>query len=272
MSLAPFYIYRHIRPDTNEVFYVGKGNNLSSVGYKRKDWIFKRSKIWSDIVKKNNEIFKSEVIFECQTEDECNEKEIEFILLYGRKNLRNGTLANLTDGGDGCVGMRHSNETLNKLSISAKNRTTPNPFKGKTHTVETRALLSKLATDKPNKPKVKFINVDTNEIYNGLYETARAIGINKATLLRNLRNGYQNNHTSIMYYKDYLNGVKCTLKKGRNRVQKLCKKVVDKETNKIYESVKEASIDKGLDVSTLRRRLNGIFKNNTTLEYYGKSL
>ena len=126
MSVAPFYIYRHIRPDTNEVFYIGKGNNISSSDYKRKDWKFKRNKIWNDILKKNNGKFVSEVIYECKTEQECNQKETEFILLYGRKNLRNGTLANLTDGGEGCVGMKHSNETLTKLSESAKKRTTPN--------------------------------------------------------------------------------------------------------------------------------------------------
>jgi hypothetical protein len=28
MLESKFYIYRHIRPDTNEVFYIGKGNNL----------------------------------------------------------------------------------------------------------------------------------------------------------------------------------------------------------------------------------------------------
>jgi len=272
MSVAPFYIYRHIRPDTNEVFYIGKGNNISSSDYKRKDWKFKRNKIWNDILKKNNGKFVSEVIYECKTEQECNQKETEFILLYGRKNLRNGTLANLTDGGEGCVGMKHSNETLTKLSESAKKRTTPNPFKGRKHTAETKELFSRMAKENPHKPKTKFINAATGEVYNGAVETAKAIGLNKTTLLRNIRNNYANNHTSIMYYDDYIKGVDATLNKGRDRVQKLCNKVIDKETGNIYQSVKDASVDKGLDVSTLRRRLNGIFKNNTTLEYYGKSL
>lgn len=272
MPMMNFYIYRHIRPDTNEVFYIGKGNNIASSNYKRKDWKFKRNKIWSDIVKKNNGEFTSQVIYECETEQDCNKKEVEFIFLYGRKNMRTGTLANLTDGGEGCVGMKHSKETLSKLSESAKKRTTPNPFKGKKHTAETIALFSKIAKETPRKQKTKFINTSTSEIYDGLTETAKSIGLNKTTLLKNLRNSYANNHTPIMYYSDYVNGVKATLNKGRNKVQKLCNKVIDKETNKIYQSVKDASIDKGLDVSTLRRRLNGIFKNNTTLEYYGKSL
>ncbi|MBL0255829.1 MAG: hypothetical protein IPQ27_13155 [Chitinophagaceae bacterium] len=85
MSVAPFYIYRHIRPDTNEVFYIGKGNNIASSNYKRKDWKFKRNKIWNDIVKKNNGEFISQVIFECETEQECNKKRLNLFYCMAEK-------------------------------------------------------------------------------------------------------------------------------------------------------------------------------------------
>lgn len=291
MLESKFYIYRHIRPDTNEVFYIGKGNNLDKrkSKYRRAFETLKRSDFWDKVYNKNNKKILVDILFECETEQQANEKEIEFILLYGRKDLGKGSLVNLTDGGDGSFGhimseenrqrkrdigspmkgKKHTIETLLKLSESAKKRTTPNPFKGKKHTDAVKISISKRAKENPNKPKTKFINIDTGEILDGVIATAKSVGINKVTLLKNLRNNYINNHTCIMYYDDYINGRKVTLNKERSRIQSLCKKVIDKETNKVYESVKQASLDKGLDVSTLRRRLNGIFKNNTTLEYYG---
>ena len=50
------------------------------------------------------------------------EKEKEFIKLYGRKDLKKGTLVNLTDGGDGVYGLKFSNESKNKMSIAQKNK------------------------------------------------------------------------------------------------------------------------------------------------------
>jgi hypothetical protein len=132
-----FYIYRHIRPDTNEVFYIGKGNNVNPKKglYERMNISKKRNKIWQSIVLKNNGIFKAEILFECETEEECNAKEIEFIALYGRKDLNNGTLANLTSGGDGSLGIITNQETRNKLSLKFKGEAHPN-F-GKKHSEET---------------------------------------------------------------------------------------------------------------------------------------
>ena len=95
-----FYIYRHIRPDTNEVFYIGKGNNLDKRVslYSRAKCKNRRHDYWKRIVAKNNGVFTIEIMFECETEEQANAKEIEFIALYGRKDLGNGTLVNFTDG------------------------------------------------------------------------------------------------------------------------------------------------------------------------------
>lgn len=115
-----FYIYRHIRPDKNEVFYIGKGNTFSKCHSFRPTEAHGRSKLWKRIVSKNNGNYEAEIIYSCKTEDEVNKKEIEFIKLYGRRDLKEGTLANMTDGGEGSIGIIVSDTTRKKLSELSK--------------------------------------------------------------------------------------------------------------------------------------------------------
>lgn len=102
-----YYLYRHIRCDKNEVFYVGIGTK-SNRNYKtfksiyyRAHKITNRNVIWHNIVKKTDYIV--EIILESDDYSFIKEKEIEFIKLYGKKTYH-GTLINLTDGGDGTIG------------------------------------------------------------------------------------------------------------------------------------------------------------------------
>jgi hypothetical protein len=46
--------------------------------------------------------------------EEANKKEVEFILLYGRRDLKTGTLVNMTDGGEGARGAIRSPESREK--------------------------------------------------------------------------------------------------------------------------------------------------------------
>ena len=84
-----FYIYKHTRPDTNEVFYIGKGNTLKRSHEERYKTSSSRSKYWKSIVEKNDGKFIPEIICYCNTEEEANILEKQYIKLYGRKN--NGT-------------------------------------------------------------------------------------------------------------------------------------------------------------------------------------
>jgi len=58
------------------------------------------------------------LIIECQSDDDAKLKEIELIALYGREDLGIGTLWNLTDGGDGTVGLRVSEATKQKIKAA----------------------------------------------------------------------------------------------------------------------------------------------------------
>lgn len=97
--------YRHIRLDINIPFYIGMGD------IKRPYSKANRNKFWHDIVNLNPN-YRIDILFENLTWKEACEKEIEFIALYGRRNLKRGQLVNLTDGGDGTKGRKHSKESI----------------------------------------------------------------------------------------------------------------------------------------------------------------
>lgn len=105
------YLYRHIRLDTNEVFYVGIGTMINKVqlNYTRANCNKKRNKFWKRIVAKTD--YEIEIMLESDDYEFIKQKEIEFIALYGRRNLGKGTLVNLTDGGEGSTGLIVSEET-----------------------------------------------------------------------------------------------------------------------------------------------------------------
>src|SRR5438067_2280740 len=94
-----YCLYRHIRPDKGEVFYIGIGG--SERPYEKDG----RGLYWNNIVRLNPN-YEIEIMFENLTWEEACNKEREFIKLYGRKDLGLGTLVNLTDGGEGVPGYR----------------------------------------------------------------------------------------------------------------------------------------------------------------------
>lgn len=103
-----YLLYRHIRLDKNEVFYVGISDNENRPYSK-----FSRNKYWKNIIK--NTEYKVEIVLDGLSRKEVEEKEKEFISLYGRKDLKKGTLVNLTNGGTGGLGLMHTDETKSKM-------------------------------------------------------------------------------------------------------------------------------------------------------------
>ena len=118
-----FYTYIHIRPDTNEPFYVGKGKGRR---YKTKTG---RNQYWHNIVNKNNGVFESKILFEGLTEKEALLKEAEIEKEFKEKGYN---LVNLAEtGNSGPVGVSRTEEHKQLLSNATKGRVSPN--KGKKH-------------------------------------------------------------------------------------------------------------------------------------------
>lgn len=127
--MKKYFIYRHIRLDKNEVFYIGVGTKYTDKRcpngnpYRRAFLKAPRNPFWKNIVAKTK--YEVDIIYESDSYEYIEEKEKEFIKLYGRRELGTGTLCNMTDGGKGQKNVhlkKHSEQTKLKMSNSAKGR------------------------------------------------------------------------------------------------------------------------------------------------------
>lgn len=164
-----FYIYEHIRPDTNAVFYVGKGkgNRLLDENNRNKHWKHIVSKVGSFEAKKVIENSDEELILLAEQE------RIDQLKKIGVK------LCNLTNGGEGTsgrvlsaesrakIGIRHSQESYDKAlekrkamypftdehikNLSLARQGNKNHMFGKTHSQEAR---EKIRQSRFNAPKL----------------------------------------------------------------------------------------------------------------------
>lgn len=99
-----FYVYLHKKATTGEVFYVGKGTNWRA--WNR----MQRNKFWKRVVEKHGRIV--EIVEKDIQEWYAHELEIDLIAYYGRRDQGLGTLVNLTDGGEGSSGYKHTDAVL----------------------------------------------------------------------------------------------------------------------------------------------------------------
>lgn len=150
------YVYRHIRLDTNKVFYIGIGKTPYRLKSKQG-----RNDLWHRIADKAG--FRAEIIKDNLSWEAAAALEIKLIKQYGRINNKTGVLANMTDGGDGNLGLRHSKEALEKIAAASRGRigywkgkkvpkeildkikrkTGPNiKLRGKTHSDESKKRMS----------------------------------------------------------------------------------------------------------------------------------
>jgi hypothetical protein len=124
------FVYIHKNPHNGEVFYVGQGSNHRG----RMDRAYSkssRSKWWNNYVNKYGPPLV-EIVATDITKEYADRLEMDLIKLYGRKDLNEGTLVNLTDGGDG-NGKRSAEYCReHSLRMSGENH----PMWGKKHTTE----------------------------------------------------------------------------------------------------------------------------------------
>lgn len=178
------YLYRHIRLDLNIPFYIGIGSD-SEGEYKRANTKKGRSYSWKDITK--NTFWKVDILLDNLSWEEACLKETEFIKLYGRKDLNQGTLINFTDGGEGQFGRKDSIET--KLKKKKPKSNTINMKKSHQHRdysylkgkagAKLGVKKSKIHTEKiklaADNKKIKIWCPELNIIFNSLTEAGIAL-------------------------------------------------------------------------------------------------
>jgi hypothetical protein len=103
INKSMYYVYAYLREDGTP-YYVGKGQANRAWQKHRNHKVPADDKI---------------VILESDlTEVDAFRLEKEYIAKYGRKDLGTGILRNMTDGGDGIMGHKHSEETKKKIALA----------------------------------------------------------------------------------------------------------------------------------------------------------
>lgn len=154
-----FYVYAHIRLDTNTVFYIGKGKGRRS----RKK--LGRNAYWNNIVQSVG--YRIEIIANNLSEKDAFNKEVELISYY--KDLGQCE-ANLTNGGEG---------PSNPCEVSRKR-------------------MSDSHKGKPSFVNKRVIDTATGTIYNSVTDAALSLGIKRTTLNAQL-SGQSRNKTNLKY-------------------------------------------------------------------------
>ena len=164
--------------------------------------VYGNSYIDRAIKKYGIEIFSVEIVEECETLDELNEREIFWIKFY---NCKKPNGYNLTDGGEGTSGHIVTEETRKKISESHKGKNgricsketkakISMANKGRIVSPEVRAILSakhkgkklsdstkaKMAKSKKNKRIVRCI--ETGKIFESISTAAKWTNITSSTL------------------------------------------------------------------------------------------
>ena len=195
-------VYIHRKKTDYTIFYVGIGK--PSRPYRDKG----RSSLWNNTVKKHG--YYIEVILEKLSKEEACEIEIYLIKQFGRRNLRKGTLVNLTDGGEGSLGQVYSEEYRRKISEASKGRKHSDETKkkiseaNKGNTYNKGKKISEEAKKKiseNNAKSKKVIDTVTGKIYKSAREASEGINMNYGTLSNKLNGHNKKNNTNLKYLK-----------------------------------------------------------------------
>lgn len=159
------YVYRHLKRETSEVFYIGIGKTKN---FSRAYTHHNRNNHWKNIT--NKYIFDVDILSVNLSWEEACELECILIDYYGRVDLGTGSLVNHTKGGDGIVGRvikqksidnqrrkmlgknhhfygkQLTKEHKNNISkgLKGKFKGENNPFYGKKHSKESLLKISKV--------------------------------------------------------------------------------------------------------------------------------
>lgn len=191
MAKDTAHIYRHIRIDKGEPFYIGVASSLKRAYSKNG-----RNNLWHKIVEKSQ--YEVEIMLSDIPYKDALKKEIEFINLYGKIIDNTGTLCNITNGGEGMFGVKINESTRLKKSKKLKGRILSDEHKNKisnSHKGKKIDILhniklqngriknqNRVISNLKEKNKKKVIDENTGIIYESATEAALLNSINRSTM------------------------------------------------------------------------------------------
>ena len=241
-QLKNAYVYRHTKLGTNEVFYIGIGKQPKySRAYTRNG----RNRWWEKVVEKYG--FEVEILAHHITWNEACELETILISWYKRADCCGGTLVNLTDGGDGMIGVVKTKESIEKWKKSnvGKQDGDKNIMFGKTRG---KHHLAK-----------EVLNLETGIFYDCALDACENLPICYSAFKSKL-NRRINNDTSYIYTEDYEKGLLPFIKENKN-----FKKIINTKTLEVFDTIVEAAKSINMSSKTLGYKLNN--SNTTDLQY-----
>ena len=220
MEESVYYVYMYYFKSTGEVFYIGKGKN------DRYKSLVHRNQLFLNILNKYSDDVSVKFYKTGLTENESLELEKQLIQEFWNKGE---CKANFHEGGcGGNTGMYDSLERSRKLSEFGKSRIgDKNPMWGKTHSPETRKILSEINKGKKlsEEHKQKLIEANTgrkkSEYELEICRRNSMIGDQK---MKDHTDSYEKMMDSVCPYKYevYLNGEKQYECLGHSDLEKYC--------------------------------------------------
>lgn len=232
-----YKIYTLAHPITLEVVYVGQtslelNDRLAahhSASLRRSTRIYE----WMQNLRRDGLAPTIQLVEEVLKED-INNSEKHWIAKYRSEGVN---LLNVTDGGKGPTGSKHTKETKEKLKHQNI---------GKTLSDETKAKMSASTKNKIGGMDTKVIDEDTGIVYKTIRECADALGMNKSTL----RLRINNNQGSVKRLEE------AKFREPKERVREHKNPVIDTTTGITYESGKEAARQLGLNYNSLKKKIS----------------
>lgn len=251
-----YFLYRHIRLDKNEPFYIGIGTKefrktefrKFNQEYKRAFSKMDRSLFWKRIVSRAK--YEVEILFESDDYSFIKKKESEFIKLYGRSNVGLGPLCNLTDGGEGSNGWIPTDETRIRMS-------------------ENSGIKGKFGKNHHLSIKIYVYNINGEFIgeFGGYRECSRKLNIDKGNITQVLTGKVQQCNNMI-FFKDYKGQVINPIIISNKKIRSVSSFDKSGKLVKKYNSVSEAAKDVGSQTTNISKSCNE--SNRICKGYYWK--
>ena len=266
-------IYKITSP--TDKIYIGQSKNI------QKRWSYYKNlnckgqqKLYKSFLKYGviNHVFE---ILELCSEQELNTKEFDYIKKYNSFNTKHGL--NLTSGGDNLL---VSDETRKKISISNTGRKATNESRKKmSESAKGRAMLPQTrdALYNANKGR-KMSDVNKQKMSERIISDETRKKISNSCKGR-LMSDETKNKISIAHRLENLSEEKRENISRGQKGKKMAKDsifktslantkyIIDTRTGIVYFGIKECAISLGINQSTLRNKLSGWKKNNTSLIY-----